>query len=273
MIDEQREEQASLYALGALPAAELADFEQALRSDPELQSLVSDLQATADTLALATPRVQPPAHLKQEILSRLESRQKIVPLPVPESTWPILVPWALAASLAVACVILYWQGQRLGHQSAELRRQLDDVSRRAEALRGQSDTFQKQLAVLDTELKNWRDKDALAEMKIALLASLLEKSPKAVSVSVWDKDKQDGVLVVRDLAPLPVDKDYQLWVIDARAPSPISAGVFSVDDKGNVRFKFKPVREIGAADKFAISMERKGGVPNPTMDQIVMMGN
>jgi anti-sigma-K factor RskA len=32
--------------------------------------------------------------------------------------------------------------------------------------------------------------------------------------------------VVENIGLLPADKDYQLWVIDPKYPTPVSAGVF-----------------------------------------------
>jgi anti-sigma-K factor RskA len=59
--------------------------------------------------------------------------------------------------------------------------------------------------------------------------------------------------------------------LDSKIPSPVSAGVFTVDPQGAVRFQFKPNQKVEAADKFAISLENKGGVEKPT--QVVLIGN
>jgi anti-sigma factor ChrR (cupin superfamily) len=68
MISEQQQEQASLYALGALTAAEKQDFEANLRSQPELRALVRDLQSTAEALARSVPPVTPPPELRARVL-------------------------------------------------------------------------------------------------------------------------------------------------------------------------------------------------------------
>jgi anti-sigma factor ChrR (cupin superfamily) len=84
MISEQQHEQASLYALGALPTLERAAFEIELRAEPELRQMVRDLQRTAVLLALASPRLLPPQELRQRILRRIETvedRPNLVPPP------------------------------------------------------------------------------------------------------------------------------------------------------------------------------------------------
>lgn len=72
MSTERQQEQASLYVLDALAAEERQAFERELAGDGELQQLVRSLRDSADLLALAVPRHQPPAGLKQNVLQRIE---------------------------------------------------------------------------------------------------------------------------------------------------------------------------------------------------------
>src|SRR6185295_14651347 len=72
MISEQQQEQASLYALGALGEAEARAFEIELRGNAELAELVRGLQRAADLLAASRP-VTPPAALKQKVLGRIDA--------------------------------------------------------------------------------------------------------------------------------------------------------------------------------------------------------
>ena len=73
MITEQQQEQASLYALGALHDAEQTAFESELRSNEELRQLVRSLQRTADLVALSSPAQPLPSGLRAKVLQRIES--------------------------------------------------------------------------------------------------------------------------------------------------------------------------------------------------------
>ena len=73
MITEQQQEQASLYALGALPDAEQSAFERELRGNEELRQLVRQLQRTADLVALSSPAQPLPPGLRDKVLQRIES--------------------------------------------------------------------------------------------------------------------------------------------------------------------------------------------------------
>ena len=71
MIDEQQQEQASLYAVGAMNADERAAFEASVGTNAELRQLVEDLQRTASLLAMSVPPVTPPSELRSKILARI----------------------------------------------------------------------------------------------------------------------------------------------------------------------------------------------------------
>ena len=269
MIDERMEEQASLYALGLLSGAELTEFETQLRGNAELRRLVEQFRASADLLAASAPQNEPPPHLKQKILGQIEAREiaspKIIPMRPENSSGSIVwLPWALAACLAVVCAILFLDRTKNQTAAAQLKSELNQLREQTGELRAQTDSLQNEVASL-------QKKDRLSQMRIAMLSSLLEDSPKAVAVSVWDNEQQKGVLVVENLAPLPADKDYQLWVIDSKYPSPVDAGVFTVDEKGAVRFQFQPKARVNF-EKIAVTLERKGGVAKPE-GKMVLLGS
>ncbi len=71
MITEQQQEQASLYALGALPEAEARVFEAEMRGNAALASLVRSLQDTADLVVLSAPAITPPPALRDKVLNRI----------------------------------------------------------------------------------------------------------------------------------------------------------------------------------------------------------
>lgn len=71
MIHEQQQEQASLYVLGTLAAAERDAFEIELRANAELRQLVRELQRTTGLIAMSVPQVAPPQKLRSKVLQRI----------------------------------------------------------------------------------------------------------------------------------------------------------------------------------------------------------
>jgi anti-sigma factor ChrR (cupin superfamily) len=73
MINERQQEQASLYVLGALTAAEETAFEAEARANTDLSELVRSLQRTTGLLAMNSPAVAPPSQLRDKVLRRVET--------------------------------------------------------------------------------------------------------------------------------------------------------------------------------------------------------
>ena len=269
MIDERMEEQASLYVLGVLTPEETLSFDAALQQDAKLQQLVSALRISRDALAGSLPQVTPPLALRQRVLEQVKAPEKIVKFsPRTEESsgsWTIWLPWTLATCLAIVCAISWSQQKSLRQTVGAQAKQLMDLNQMADALRNQTQDLKQAVATL-------QETNRLASLRIAMLNSMLEDSPKAVAVSLWDEKEQRGVFLVQNLKPLPADKDYQLWVIDPKYPTPVSAGVFQVDAQGNVRLQFKTDKLIENAGKFAVTQEPKGGLPVPTLKNLVLIG-
>jgi len=73
MITEHQQEQAGLYALGALPESDREAFEIGLRADAELREFTRSLMRAADAIALTSPPVRVPEGLKASVLRRIDA--------------------------------------------------------------------------------------------------------------------------------------------------------------------------------------------------------
>lgn len=282
MIDETMQEQAAAYALGALDGNEARAFEGALRVDPELRDLVRELRSVTEALAGTAPALEPPAAVKARLLLEIEERRpaaakRAADLPAgtpisaaisaPPGAQPRRwIPWAVAAAMAMLSLAFYWQSASLRTQLAAQAGHINELMASAELARAESADLRQTVAKL-------RESNRLASFRIALLDSLLAAAPKTIAVSVWDNERQDGVFIVRNLKPLPSDKDYQLWIIDPKYPSPVDAGVFQVDAKGSVREDFRAKLPIQTANQFAVTIERKGGAAVPNTKEMVLAGS
>ena len=223
-MNEELEEQASLYALDLLEGEQVAPFEALLARDPELRARVDELREIAAQYAHAAPLRQPPAHLESRILAAIKAN---APARATAGTsFTAWIPWALAAAFAVACVVLL------------------------------ADRTQTKKELVRLEQRN-----AFAQMRIATLASQLESAPNATAAVVWDGEKQQGVLKVSDVPANAADRDYQLWIVDPDYAQPVDAGTFHVAAPGTTNVPFKPKAPIKSASAFAVSLEKKGGVP------------
>lgn len=280
MIDENTQDLAALHALDLLTEPDRSVFERRLGPDPELRRLVDQLREAAVSPALAAPALAASPALRARILASVaartgspagtpDARAKAIPFP----SW---LGWgALAAAAALALIAFTLRlGQshlasrarlaedeaRLAH--AELRSTLNQLS--AERILAAAQTKQWQLA--DTETSRLRaeleSRNRLSELRITSLAAQAGQPASPQGVAVWDPVAQQGVLTVSKLPALATDRDYQLWLVDPQYPTPVDGGVFTVDPRtGEARIVFKAGKPVRDASAFAISLERKGGVP------------
>jgi anti-sigma-K factor RskA len=265
MIDEHMEEQAALHVLGALSEAEAREFKKAMHANPELQKFVESLSTATSALAGAVPMIEPPPQLRTKILAQVIEPQKIISLPERKFNPLAWLPWALATGFAALSIVLNLQDSQLRKTVGAQMQQINNLDQLAQSLQSVTNSLQQTVFAL-------QETNRLANLKIAMLNSLVADSPTAVAVSLWDNEKQDGVFVAENLKTLPADKDYQLWVLD-NGTTPVDAGVFHVDENGRVRVDFKTRLQIKIAGKFAVTEEAKGGASSPTIKNMVLASN
>ncbi len=266
-LDESHEELASLYTFGLLDAADLKQFEATLARSQELRDFVSELTAASVVLAHTAPDAVPPAALKARLLSRIAANPRAKVVPFRLLSW---LPLATAAVFALSSVwlaqlnfinrtenSLLLEQQALADATLQsLHNQLEAESLLASYERQGAAT---RIAALTQQMQAQGD---LAQFRIATLASLLDNSPQALAVAVWNPFTQEGVLSVEKLPALAADRDYQLWMIDPQYPIPVDGGIFEVNPTtGEARYQFKADKPVKTIAKFAVSLERKGGVP------------
>jgi hypothetical protein len=166
-----------------------------------------------------------------------------------------------AAALVAGCSVLFTSQMKSSGKTTELQNALEIAKRDAEGARGELRELQDKVAELTRgNLKN---------QQLIRLGPPDNTAP--VAMVAWDQSKQQGTLLVDNLPAPPADKDYQLWVLDA-AGKPIDCGVFPVTAKGVTTFSFGSKASVDRANKFAVTLERKGGVPSPTLAAMVLIG-
>ena len=299
MIDERMEEQAALYALDALEADEKLAFEAELERNEDLRRLVDQLRAAAASLAHTAPPRMPSPEVEQRILGAIQSEappsRKIVRVAwVPWAAAAALTVFCgvLFSQRAELRQRLASANEQIGRATsereraaqllAEKQRELTEAKSAAErlqtereelvqqvarwremqeSLRVQNTTLAEQRAELEKKVTELETLGTLSQLRVATLTSKLPSAPGAAGTVVWDPEKQQGILKVANAPTLTADKDYQLWLVDPAYKQPVDAGVFRVDEKGATEFTFRPKLRVAAANAFAVSLERKGGVP------------
>jgi|GEM_PF-242078 len=166
-----------------------------------------------------------------------------------------------------------------------------DVARRTAELQRQTAAFTNQLAREQSELKHRlgtseadtarlkREKETLEEAlrgvslanndrlnnaHLRLMRPTAAGSAQTLGASVWLVADQRGLLILESLPTLPASQSYQLWLFDPSAPEPVNGGAFAPESTGKVRHLFTCPSNVRTIERFAVTVEPKGGVPRPT---------
>ena len=228
MSDPYLEEIAALKALGLADDAEVTALRREALRDPDLNTLIFKFEESAACLAYDAPQVTPPPALASELMGRLPSRpasSKII-------TFPQWLPYALAACLVALAV----------YQANEIF------------------TLNRQIGAEQAKTIALQQRNQVTELR---LASLEAKDPSYGSAKVmvaWDPETHNGVISIQNLPAPPSGHDYQLWVLDSKAP-PISAGLLKTNSHSQ---GFALGSAPASGPGFAISLEPAGGRPTPT---------
>ncbi len=267
MITAHHEELAALHAMGLLEGAERAAFESELARDDGLQSTTTAMQETAALLALAAPAMTPPAGARARLLRAVD--QPATARVLPFVRW---LPHAIAAGMAVTIVWLAVRNQQLQQDNAENLRRSQLAALAADEARAELDERTRSTESLISDLRRQLGEQRdLSQLKIAALAALAGHSPEAQAIAVWDPAQESGLLTVERMPAIAADQDYQIWVVDPAYPNPVDGGVFKPGPDGRAVLTFKGNQPIRGAAAFAISLERKGGVPKAE-GPIVLLG-
>lgn len=272
--NEQFEELCAGYVLHALDEKERNRFEKMLAdATDDQQRLYQELWSAANQLAFSVQENEPSDALKKRIMDTVKSgsdRQEASATSIEEEeaqtrdeekedsfNWPALAAAASFALLIVSLSLLFYSfnlSSEISNQETVIAEQKTTITE----LKSKLERKEEMLAILGS-----RDVD------MVVMAGL-EVNPDGYGKVLWDSENQRALLQVSNLPAVPKNKDYQLWII--RNNKPVSAGVFAVHDTSNNFFKIEEMAKADeqSANAFAITMEPKGGVPQPTGDMYLL---
>ena len=268
-----------LYILGMLPEEEASKIAQLAIMFPEVQVELNRISESLEALG-SVSAVTPSALVKDNIMGKLaelkKEEQKVVPFgsntlrkieneEPPKKTPVIELPrvnkssWLLAASfigLIFSLGALFYfisQNNRNQTELASLKQQADTLRQNAVLQQQQILAYSATMQMLHSD--NYK--------KIEL--TNVPGKPSAMAQVMWNTKTKEVYVADVSLPQTPSDKQYQLWaIVDGK---PIDAGMLS--DVKNMAQKMKVFEK---ADAFAITLEKKGGSPTPTMEEMYVMG-
>jgi hypothetical protein len=159
------------------------------------------------------------------------------------------LPWGVAIAAALLLSVAAGIILRLNRQHSRQQSQLQQELRQIEQLQADLNQERAFVAFLRTP-----------EVRATRLLGT-PKSPTATGIVFWSPKDTRAYFFASHLSIPPVGKTYQLWMITDK---PISAGVFDVNREGGASLLAQALTGTSKAQKFAVTLEPAGGVPQPT---------
>jgi len=244
------------YVLGLTSDEEKIEFESLCTIYPELVEERNRFEQMLEESALANAHPAP-AYVGTNIFQQVG----IAPASPPETI--ALKPKNNNASiklvrfLVAACLVMLVGFGYFFYQLQVQNNNLADKNRQLQAKVSGADSILNSLVNAKKVLNN--NNLSLVEMKG-------NGAPVAGANIYWDSASAAVYMVVRDLAPLPPGKQYQLWALIGGKPK--SLGVF---DATGSRVILK-MRDCKNAEAFSITIEGQGGAATPSNSRVQLSG-
>jgi Anti-sigma-K factor rskA len=206
-LPDETKELAAAYVLDELELSEVAAFERMMVENPALRQEVRELQTILGGLALDVPQLQPPTHLRAQVLQLADTNRELAAVPPKKIAWSKVI--AIFATIAAAAL------------------SIDNLRLRQDLSFAQQQTPEKVANLLQ------RPNSKL----IALTAQTTGSSGGTVlfTPGQW----QEVVISVKNLPPLSAKQVYRLW-LTLNNQQVIYCGEFRTDGRGNASQPIQP---------------------------------
>ncbi|ABG57637.1 anti-sigma factor [Cytophaga hutchinsonii] len=261
-----------LYILGALDQKEADEVAYNVAAYPEIAAELEQLQQTMEGYAQAHA-VKPSENFKKNLFAEIEKRAAAETMAAPEKQQPKTIPlnkpassfnWLVAASVTVAIFstatsFYFWsQWKNTEGQLISLREENQIFAQNANFM------IDSNKQVIAEKTHYFAFVTDTATTRVTLKG--LPISPSSTALVFWNKQTKEVFIDVKSLPVPPAGMQYQLWALDKGIP--IDAGVFNLADAGSLQ----KLKTIQSAQAFAVTLEKAGGSPTPTLEMIHILG-
>jgi anti-sigma-K factor RskA len=235
-----------------------------LTQHPEARAQVQDLQSGAAALPDSVAPVEPPRRVKEALMARvtadIQAREQISSRMTAQSQ-PArrglrFEDFLRVLSLGAAGLAILWAFV-LNAQVARLQQQISSLNEQVAA----------QSQSIHTLIENLPQSEPSDVITVSLEST--GEQPRPLGQLIANPNDTSAVVVISGLPPLEPGQTYQVWLI---GDAPVSAGLLTVDEKGQSVLIITSEEAIGSFNSLGISIEPEGGSMEPS-DQIVILSD
>lgn len=266
------------HVTGLLSETESREVLSAIHQYPEVKAAADALQVDMERY-IQLWAAKPPAGIKRQIMERLHKTEADEPVVAESETitetneetfsentglnLSQLQIWQYSAAAAIVLllgsivmnIVSYSNSGSYQQQISSLQAEQSSLMAEKDALKEQLDFAQKEMGVMKDPSFKWTRMPGVG------------KHTGVVATVCWNPQSKETFILAQALPEPPSDKQYQLWAIVNGKP--IDAGVFELGSKAH---SVQKVKAVDNAQVFAVTLEKKGGSPSPTLDQMFVAG-
>ncbi len=260
------------YVLGDLDSQQRQEVESYANQYPEIQSEIEAIEDALEYVAQAAA-VTPPPGLGLRILDSIEDKDPTPPSAPQESTpsnparSTVQVPDGeprsnpfrglslLAGILLLGSLIWGYMQYKKGTQH---KKALIEMTQNYNLLENDC----ARLKTNATHIAFLKDANTTP-----ILMAGTDRSPESSATVFWNKEKKKAYLDTERMPSVPSGKQYQLWAIVEGKP--VDMGVFDPITDNTILIE---IPFIETPQAFAVTLEKEGGNPTPTMEEMHVLG-
>ncbi|MBA2248963.1 MAG: anti-sigma factor [Chitinophagaceae bacterium] len=253
-----------LYIAGLTSPEESLQVEGWAKEYPEVKRELGSIEAAVESYAFSES-ITPGVDVKDKVMKAIEMQETNTIKAAPASfrnemkertkvySLPPFYKWAVAAGLilllgSLAFNYMYFNKYRSASTDLQV------AQNQLQSQKQMTDTMSNEMNVVT-------DKYTLP-----VVLNGTPHAPDAVAKIFWVKNSGEVYVDPTNLPQVPEGKQYQLWaIVDGK---PVDAGMIST--KKGV-YHIQKMKSFGKADAFAITLEKTGGSPTPTMSEMYVM--
>jgi anti-sigma-K factor RskA len=248
------------YVLGEGTTEERALIERMRTTDADVRAELEAIEVALEAHARSISKA-PPVRVRAAVMGAIAAETRVRPMtPAPQSSAQRF-NWLAAAS--IGALLLSGVGNWMQwSELRQVRERLAGSENERTVLAEQMEVQKASLTASENELAVLTD----PSVRMVELAGT-DNAPKAKARIYWDPASREVHMGVATLPAPPAGMQYQLWAIVDGLP--VDAGTMPLTDDGT---RLHRMKDIGPAQAFAVTLEKAGGVPAPTLTAMVLMG-
>ena len=249
-----------LYAMGISSDEETKIVEENLKQFPELKSELDEIEMSLENYAMSNA-IEPSSSVKQKIINQVfteSGKKESQQAPVVSINTNTKKPFSLFyKSIAAAVFILLIGSMVLNYTYFNkyhvTQNQLDVAQQKLDEQEKSNEAMSHDLSVVTNKYA------------LPVVLNGTPRAPDALAKIFWMKNTGEVYIDPSNLPKVPTGKQYQLWgIVDGK---PVSGGMIQTS-KGI--YHIQKMKSFGIVDAFAITLEKAGGSPTPTMDEMIV---